>query len=95
MKTNRASSTHQVIAYMIKGEYDDSSNWQMVEYVLDNSNLEGCDYSLRFSNALLDVLWWFSQKARAARILDHEVKYGLFPEIFRDTKLVWSVDVHR
>ncbi|KAE8794036.1 pentatricopeptide repeat-containing protein [Hordeum vulgare] len=95
MKTNRASNTHQVIASMIKGEYDDSSNWQMVEYVLDSSNLEGCDYSLRFFNALLDVLWWFGQKARAARVLDHAVSYGLFPELFRDTKLVWSLDVHR
>ncbi|KAF0912268.1 hypothetical protein E2562_013951 [Oryza meyeriana var. granulata] len=94
MKTNRAS-THQVIASMIKGEYDDDSNWQMVEYVLDNSNLEGCDYSLRFFNALLDVLWWFGQKGRAARVLDQALKYGLFPELFRDTKLVWSADVHR
>jgi len=57
MKTNRASSTHQVIASLIKGEYDDSSNWQMVEYALKNSTMEGCDYSLRFFNALLDVLW--------------------------------------
>ncbi|XP_020148765.1 uncharacterized protein [Aegilops tauschii subsp. strangulata] len=95
MKANRASNTHQVIASMIKGEYDDSSNWQMVEYVLDSSNLEGCDYSLRFFNSLLDALWWFGQKARAARVLDHAVSYGLFPELSRDTKLVWSLDVHR
>uniref|UniRef100_A0ACD6A7T4 Uncharacterized protein n=1 Tax=Avena sativa TaxID=4498 RepID=A0ACD6A7T4_AVESA len=95
MKSNRDSNAHQVIASMIKGEYDDSSNWQMVEYVLDSSNLEGCDYSLRFFNALLDVLWWFGQKARAERVLDHAVNYGLFPELFRDTKLVWSLDVHR
>uniref|UniRef100_A0ACD5WFG3 Uncharacterized protein n=1 Tax=Avena sativa TaxID=4498 RepID=A0ACD5WFG3_AVESA len=95
MKSNRDSNAHQVIASMIKGEYDDSSNWQMVEYVLDSSNLEGCDYSLRFFNALLDVLWWFGQKARAERVLDHAVNYGLFPELFRDTKLIWSLDVHR
>ncbi|XP_066365044.1 pentatricopeptide repeat-containing protein At1g74850, chloroplastic-like isoform X1 [Miscanthus floridulus] len=95
MKTNRASSTHQVIASLIKGEYDDSSNWQMVEYALENSTMEGCDYSLRFFNALLDVLWWFGQKGRAARVLDQAVKFGLFPELYRDTKLVWSLDVHR
>lgn len=95
MKTNRASNTHQVIASLIKGEYDDSSNWQMVEYALENSTLEGRDYSLRFFNALLDVLWWFGQKARAARVLDQAVKFGLFPELYRDTKLVWSLDVHR
>jgi len=95
MKTNRASSTHQVIASLIKGEYDDSSNWQMVEYALKNSTMEGCDYSLRFFNALLDVLWWFGQKGRAARVLDQAVKFGLFPELYRDTKLVWSLDVHR
>jgi hypothetical protein len=95
MKSNRASSTHQVIASLIKGEYDDSSNWQMVEYALESSTLEGCDYSLRFFNALLDVLWWFGQKARATRVLDGAVKCGLFPELFRDTELVWSVDVHR
>ncbi|KAG8098809.1 hypothetical protein GUJ93_ZPchr0013g37425 [Zizania palustris] len=95
MKTNRASSTHQVIASMIKGEYDHGSNWQMVEYVLDSSNLEGCDYSLRFFNVLLDVLWWFGQKGRAARVLNQALKYGLFPELFCDAKLVWSTDVHR
>jgi hypothetical protein len=67
----------------------------MVEYALESSTLEGCDYSLRFFNALLDVLWWFGQKARATRVLDGAVKCGLFPELFRDTELVWSVDVHR
>jgi hypothetical protein len=41
------------------------------------------------------VLWWFGQKARAVRVLDQAVKSGLFPELYRDTKLVWSLDVHR
>ncbi|CAL4945193.1 unnamed protein product [Urochloa decumbens] len=64
-------------------------------YARNDSTLEGCDYSLRFFNALLDVLWWFGQKARAARVLEQAVKFRLFPELYRDTKLVWSLDVHR
>lgn len=37
MKTNGASSTHQVIVFLIKWGYDDSSNWRMVNYALGNS----------------------------------------------------------
>ncbi|XP_072969958.1 pentatricopeptide repeat-containing protein At1g74850, chloroplastic [Typha angustifolia] len=95
MKTNRASNMHQVIGSMIKGEYDDESNWQMVEYVFDNYSSEGCSYGVRFFNALLEALWWLRQKARAARVLHEATKRGLFPELFRQSKLVWSVDVHR
>ncbi|XP_008795952.1 pentatricopeptide repeat-containing protein At1g74850, chloroplastic isoform X1 [Phoenix dactylifera] len=95
MKTNRISSTHQVIASMIKGEYDDESNWQMVEYVFDKYNAEGCGFGLRFYNALLEALWWLGQKARAARVLHEAERRGLFPELYHQSKLVWSVDVHR
>nr|GEW16264.1 hypothetical protein [Tanacetum cinerariifolium] len=31
-----SSNIHQVIGQMIRGDYDDASNWQMVEYVFDN-----------------------------------------------------------
>lgn len=95
MKTNRVSSTHQVIASLIKGEYDDESNWQMVEYVFDNYNAEGCGFGLRFYNALLEALWWLGQRARASRVLHEAVRRGLFPELYRQSKLVWSANVHR
>lgn len=95
MLSNRVSNIHQVIGQMIKGDYDDDSNWQIVEYVLDKLNSEGCGLGIRFYNALLDALWWLGQKERAARVLNEATKRGLFPELFRKNKLVWSVDVHR
>ncbi|ONK70247.1 uncharacterized protein A4U43_C05F31770 [Asparagus officinalis] len=95
MKTSRVSNTHQVIGSMIKGDYDDESNWQMVEYVLDRYKSEGCGFGLRLYNALLDSLWWLRQKARAAHVLREATRRGLFPELFRESRLVWSVDVHR
>lgn len=95
MKTNRVSNAHQVIGSMIKGAYDDESNWQMVEYVFDRYNSEGCGFGLRVYNALLDTLWWLGQKERAARVLREATKRKLFPELFRQSRLVCSVDVHR
>ncbi|KAJ6804212.1 pentatricopeptide repeat-containing protein-like, chloroplastic [Iris pallida] len=95
MKTSRVSNTHQVIGSMILGEYDDESNWQMVEYVLDKYNSEGCGFGLRLYNALLDALWWFGQKARAAQVLREATRRALFPELFRRSKILWSLDVHR
>lgn len=95
MKMNRVSNAHQVIASMIKGEYDDESNWQMVEYFFDKYNSEGCGYGLRLYNAIMEALWWFRQKERAARVLSEATRRGLFPELYRKSKLVWSLDVHR
>ncbi|GLT25877.1 hypothetical protein SLA2020_009790 [Shorea laevis] len=95
MLTNRASNIYQVTGQMIKGDFDDDSNWQMVEYVFDKLNSEGCGLGVRFYNALLEALWWLGQKERAARVLSEATKRGLFPELFRKNKLVWSVDVHR
>ncbi|XP_023000839.1 pentatricopeptide repeat-containing protein At1g74850, chloroplastic isoform X1 [Cucurbita maxima] len=95
MIKNRESGIHQVIGQMIKGGYDDDSNWQMVEYVFDKLNAEGCGLGMRFYNTLLEALWWLGQKGRAARVLTEATKRGLFPELFRKSKLVWSVDVHR
>lgn len=95
MYTNRISSIHQVTGQMIKGEFDDQSNWQMVEYVFDKLNSEGYGLGIRFYNALLEALWWLGQRERAARVLYEATKRGLFPELFRNNKLVWSVDVHR
>ncbi|KAG0463848.1 hypothetical protein HPP92_019917 [Vanilla planifolia] len=95
MKSGRISNTHQVIGSMIKGDCDDGSNWQMVEYVLDKYNSAGCSLTLRLYNALIDVLWWFGQKARAARVLQEATAQGVFPELYHRSKLVWSVDVHR
>ncbi|MCL7025609.1 hypothetical protein MKW94_022369 [Papaver nudicaule] len=95
MITNRVSNAHQVIGRMIKGEYDDDSNWQMVEYVFDKFTSEGCGLGLRFYNSLLEALWWLGQKKRAARVLHEATTRGLFPELFRKSNLVWSADVHR
>ncbi|KAJ0834348.1 putative Smr domain, tetratricopeptide-like helical domain superfamily [Helianthus annuus] len=90
-----SSNIHQVIGQMIRGDYDDASNWQMVEYVFDKLNNEGRGLGLRFYNTLLEALWWLGQKERAARVLKEATKRGLFPEMFRNSTRVWSVDVHR
>ncbi|WOG99517.1 hypothetical protein DCAR_0518870 [Daucus carota subsp. sativus] len=95
MVTQKVSNVHQVIGQMIKGDYDDDSNWQMVEYVFDKLKTEGCGLGLRFYNTLLEALWWLGQKERASRVLIEATKRGLYPELFRSNKLVWSVDVHR
>ncbi|XP_078431088.1 plastid transcriptionally active 2 isoform X2 [Wolffia australiana] len=95
MKTNKFSNAHQVIGSMIKGDYDDESNWQMVEYVFDRLNSQGCGVAVRLYNAVLEALWWLGQRARAARVLQEAIRRGLFPELFRTNKLVWAVDVHR
>ncbi|KHN18503.1 Pentatricopeptide repeat-containing protein, chloroplastic [Glycine soja] len=91
----RVSDIHQGIGQMIKGDFDDESNWQIVEYVFDKLNSEGCGLGMRFYNALLEALWCMFQRERAARVLNEASKRGLFPELFRKSKLVWSVDVHR
>lgn len=95
MITQRSSNIHNVIGQMIKGDFDDGSNWQMVEYVFDKLNSEGCGLGTRFYNTLIEALWWLGQKERAGRVLNEATKRGLFPELFRMNKLVWSVDVHR
>ncbi|KAI4336072.1 hypothetical protein L6164_014647 [Bauhinia variegata] len=91
----RVSDIHQVIGQMIKGDFDDDSNWQIVEYVFDKLYSEGCGLGMKFYNSLLEALWWMGQKERAARVLNEASKQGLFPELLRKNKLVWSVDVHR
>ncbi|GER50029.1 pentatricopeptide repeat-containing protein [Striga asiatica] len=95
MQTNKVSNIHQIIGHMIKGDYDDDSNWQMVEYVFDKLNSEGCDLRMRFYNTILEALWCLGQKERAARVLHEATKRGLYPELFRKNKRIWSVDVHR
>ncbi|KAG6412233.1 hypothetical protein SASPL_124905 [Salvia splendens] len=95
MHTNRFSNIHQVIGQMIKGDLDDSSNWQMVEYAFDKLNSEGCGFRIRFYNTILEALWCLGQKERAARVLGEATNRGLYPELFRKNKLIWSVDVHR
>lgn len=89
------SDVHQVVGQMIRGDYDYGSNWQIVEYIFDKINSEGCALGMKFFNTLLEALWWLGQKERAARVLNEASKRGLFPELFRRSKLVWSVDVHR
>ncbi|XP_051123142.1 pentatricopeptide repeat-containing protein At1g74850, chloroplastic [Andrographis paniculata] len=95
MHTNRVSNIHQVMGQMIKGDFDDSSNWQMVEYVFDKLSSEGCGLGIRFYNTIIEALWRLGQKERAARVLEEATKRGLFPELYRNNKLIWSVDVHR
>ncbi|XP_058762432.1 pentatricopeptide repeat-containing protein At1g74850, chloroplastic [Vicia villosa] len=89
------SDIHQVIGQMIKGDFDDESNWPIVEYIFDKLNSKGSGIGMMFYNALLEALWWMCQRERAARVLNEASKRGLFPELFRKNKLVWSVDVHR
>lgn len=95
MSTTKVSEVHQVIGQMIKGDYDGGSIWQIVECIFDKINYEGCALGMKFCNTLLEALWWLGQKERAARVLNEASKRGLFPELFRRSKLVWSVDVHR
>lgn len=95
MHTNRVSNIHQVMGQMIKGDFDDDSNWQMVEYVFDKLNSEGCSLGIRFYNTVIEALWCLGQKERAARVLYEATKRGLYPELHRKNKLIWSVDVHR
>ncbi|MBA0622044.1 hypothetical protein Godav_007614 [Gossypium davidsonii] len=95
MLANKVSNIHQVIGQMIRGDFDDDGNWQMVEYIFDKLNSEGYGFGIRFYNALLETLWWLGQKERAARVLKEATKRDLFPELFRKNKLVFSVDVHR
>ncbi|KAL7139095.1 hypothetical protein ABFS83_09G028100 [Erythranthe nasuta] len=95
MHTNRTSNIHQVIGQMIKGDFDDAGNWQMVEYVFDKLNSEGCGLGIRFYNTILEALWCLGQKKRAAKVLSEATKRGLYPELYRKNKLIWSVDVHR
>ncbi|KAH9329592.1 hypothetical protein KI387_001700 [Taxus chinensis] len=95
MRIPKAPNALRVIGTMIKGEYDDQENWQMVEHVFDTLKLEGVGVGMMFYNAVLDALWWLGQKARAAKVLEEARKRGVFPEAFRKTKLVSSVDVHR
>ncbi|KAL8457651.1 hypothetical protein ACS0TY_034683 [Phlomoides rotata] len=95
MHTNRLSNIHQVIGQMIKGDFDDDSNWQMVEYVFDKLGSEGCGFGIRFYNTILEALWCLGQKERAARVLHEATKRGIYPELYRKNKLIWSVDVHR
>lgn len=95
MHTNRVSNIHQVIGQMIKGDFDDANSWQMVEYAFDKLNSEGCGLGIRFYNTILEALWCLDQKERAARVLSEATKRGLYPELYRRNKLIWSVNVHR
>lgn len=95
MQAHKMPNAHRVIGIMIKGDYDDLPNWQMVDYVFDNLKSQGTGIGMTFYNVLLDTLWWFGQKARAAKVLEEARKRGVFLEAFRQTKLVWSLDVHR
>lgn len=95
MQSNRLSNAHQVIGSMIKGEYDSDSNWQMVKYVFDKFNSQGCGWGIRVYNAILESLWFLGQRERAARVLHEARKRGFYPELYRMSKLLWSVDVHR
>ncbi|GLJ15964.1 hypothetical protein SUGI_0264000 [Cryptomeria japonica] len=95
MQTPRVPNSLRVFGAMIKGDYDDDSNWQVVEYLFDTLKTEGLGVAMVFYNAVLDALWWLGQKARAAKVLEEARKRRVFTEVFRKTKLVSSVDVHR
>ncbi|CAM6120304.1 unnamed protein product [Calypogeia fissa] len=95
MQGHRMPTLHQLVAGIISGEYDTTSNWEVVEHVLDNLKVEGVGHNLEFYNAFLEALWYFGQKERAARTLEEARKRGVFMEAFRKSGNLWAVDVHR
>ncbi|KAL9271395.1 Pentatricopeptide repeat-containing protein, partial [Drosera capensis] len=95
MAHSKKSNVVQAIGQLIQGDFDDESNWQIMDYVFDQINAQVCGFGMRFYNSPLEALWWLGQRARAARVLNEAFKRGFFPELFRQNKLLWSLDVHR
>ncbi|BFI40622.1 protein MpPPR_65 [Marchantia polymorpha subsp. ruderalis] len=95
MQGRSMPTLHSMVAGLMTGEYDTDSNWDLVEHVLDNLKIEGVGHNLEFYNGLLEALWFFGQRKRAARLLQEGRKRGVFVEAFRKTRMMWAVDVHR
>ncbi|XP_002964905.2 pentatricopeptide repeat-containing protein At1g74850, chloroplastic [Selaginella moellendorffii] len=90
-----AGGLHQVVVGIVRGTYDADFSWQVVEYAFDGLKLRDMEESMDFYNALVELLVYCNQKARAARVLADAMQRGAFPEAFIKTRRVWSVNVHR
>lgn len=86
---------HSVVGGIIKGDLDEGTNWQRVEYALDGLKVDGVGSNLRFYNAVLEVLWCLGQRERAARVFAEGQKRGVLAEAFSRNQLMWAIDVHR
>eukprot|EP00252_Welwitschia_mirabilis_P004017 TRINITY_DN1415_c0_g1_i1.p1 TRINITY_DN1415_c0_g1~~TRINITY_DN1415_c0_g1_i1.p1 ORF type:complete len:950 (+),score=168.14 TRINITY_DN1415_c0_g1_i1:298-3147(+) len=85
---------HLAVASLLLGDPTES-DWQCAINMLERLKTEGVDMEMTFYNALLDALWWLGQKATATRVLQETRIRCIFPEAFRRTNLIWSVDLHR
>lgn len=96
MQGNNMPSLHVLVAGLIQGNFDETSNWcEIVEPAFDMIKVNGIESNMMFYNALLEVLWWSGQRSRAGRVLQDGRKRGVFPEAFNKTPTMWSIDVHR
>ncbi|KAJ7517434.1 hypothetical protein O6H91_21G024400 [Diphasiastrum complanatum] len=95
MQSPKMTNLHTVVASLLKGYYDDEYNWKLVENAFDSLKLEDIGTTMAFYNALLEVLWRFGHKARAARVHEEMRKRDIFPEAFRRSPLVSYADLHR
>lgn len=86
---------HNVVGGIIKGDLDEGTNWQRVEYALDELKVDGVGSNLRFYNAFLEALWCLGQRERAARVFTEGQKRGFLAEAFSRNQLMWAIDVHR
>lgn len=84
-----------LVAGILKGDVDQGSNWQMVEFTFDNLRRDGVGSNLHFYNALLEALWCLGQRERAARILAEGRRRGVLLEALSHTRMMWAIDVHR
>ena len=96
MQDSSMPSFHALVAGLIQGNFDETNNWsEVVEQTFDSIKVKGIESNTTFYNALLEALWWSGQKSRAGRVLQAARKRGIFPEAYRKTNTVWSVDAHR
>lgn len=95
MQDPNMPSIYGVVGGIFKGEMDEGTNWQRVEYALDGLKVNGVGSNLTFYNALLEALWCLGQRQRACRVFAEARQRGVFAEAFSRSDLMWSIDVHR
>ena len=88
-------SIYGVVGGVLKGEMDEGTNWQRVQYAFDGLKVDGVGSNLTFYNALLEALWCLGQRERACRVFAEAQKRGVLAEAFSRSDLMWSIDVHR
>jgi hypothetical protein len=95
MMAPKIPTIYGLVAGILKGDVDQGSNWQMVEFTFDNLRRDGVGSNLHFYNALLEALWCLGQRERAARILAEGRRRGVLLEALSHTRMMWAIDVHR